>query len=320
MEVLIVTWAPWAARLKERLEPACSVALVRDDDAAALERALPRAEILVSGRFDREMARRAGALKLIVCPWAGTENIDRAYVPQGVEVISSGGTEEPIAEYVIATLVAFRRKLIDADRRLRAGDWAYGFISKVFVEEIYGSSLGLFGFGRIGHEVAKRAAAFGLQCRAVTMHPQRAVPPPGLEMEIGALCDGAAVDDLVRWADAVVICCELSDVTRGAFDARRLALMKPGAVLINVARAAVVVEGDLYEALRAKRIAGAILDVWYHYPDRPGAPCAPADHDFAALDNVIMTPHYSGWTEPAVRRRTERIVAAIKAFAARPRT
>jgi phosphoglycerate dehydrogenase-like enzyme len=319
MNVLIVALAPWSKRLKERLDSSCAVTIVRDDDAAAIERALPSADILISGRFDAAMARRATSLKLIICPWAGTENIDRAHVPAGVDVVSSGGPEEAIAEYVLATLVAMRRNLFDADRRLRAGEWKYGFLADRFVDEVNGSALGMIGFGRIGHEVAKRAAPFGIRCRALTMHPKHAQPPPGIAMDVGALTDTAAIDSLVEWSDAIVVCCELSDATRAMFDARRLARMKPTAILINVARAGVVVEQALFDALRAERIGGAVLDVWYRYPSRRGEQQVPSTCDFAALENVIMTPHYSGWTRPGVERRLDGIVDAVESFASKNR-
>jgi len=94
--------------------------------------------------------------------------------------------------------------------------------------------------------------------------------------------------------------------------------MKRNAILINVARGPIVVEHDLYESLRERRIAGAALDVWYAYPKEAGDRMAPSAYPFAELDNVIMTPHYSGWTSPALDRRVEEIANAIEAFAASP--
>jgi phosphoglycerate dehydrogenase-like enzyme len=91
--------------------------------------------------------------------------------------------------------------------------------------------------------------------------------------------------------------------------------MKPSAVLINVARGPIVVERDLYETLRDKRIAGAVIDVWYQYPASQGERAMPSTYPFAELDNVIMTPHNSGWTKPAMERRIEMIVRALEAFA-----
>ena len=174
--------------------------------------------------------------------------------------------------------------------------------------------MGLLGYGRIGREVVKRAAAFGVRCRGLTLHPER-IAASEAACEVGPLADPASVDSLVAWSDALVICCELSDLTRGMLDGRRLALMKPNAVLINVARAPIVVERDLYETLRDKRIAGAVLDVWYQYPKAAGERAAPSAFPFGQLDNVIMTPHYSGWTAAALERRVEGIARTIRSFA-----
>lgn len=314
MKIVVLSIPHWSQRLVERLGSAYAIADVDGSDAMALERELRDAEILVSGSFTAQLGPWCRSLKLLICPWAGTENIDRSALPVGVSVFSSGGTEEPIAEYVIGVLVALRRNLFAADRALREGVWDPGFWGGgAFVDELFGSTLGLLGYGRIGHEVVKRALSFGMRCRALTMHPERAVSPG---CELGPLADAGAVDALVADVDALAICCELSDVTRGMIDARRLASMKRSALLVNVARGAICVERDLYEALRDKGIAGAALDVWYQYPETPGERTAPSSFPFWELSNVIMTPHYSGWTRAALARRLEGIVKAIETYAA----
>ncbi|MBV8082148.1 MAG: phosphoglycerate dehydrogenase [Candidatus Eremiobacteraeota bacterium] len=314
MKIVVLSIPNWSHRLVERLGSAYSIADVDAKDQIALARELPDADILVSGSFSAALAPLCRSLRLLISPWAGTENIDRSALPAGVAVVSSGGTEEPIAEYAIAMLVALRRRLREADRALRSGEWAFGFWGGAFVDELFDSTLGLLGFGRIGREVVKRAHAFGMRCSALTLHPERAVDVSGCA--VGPLAELDAVDSLVADVDALVICCELSDITRGMIDARRLALMKASAAIVNVARAPICVERDLYEALRQKRIAGAALDVWYEYPKAAGERMAPSAFPFHELDNVIMTPHYSGWTRAALARRLEGIVRTIESFAA----
>jgi phosphoglycerate dehydrogenase-like enzyme len=312
--------ARWEQRLRPRLGREFQIVDVDLADAERLGAEARDAEIVLTDRLTREVAALFPALRLVVCPFAGTERIDRSALPVGVSVINGGGTEEPIAEYVIAMLIAMRRHLFEADRKLRGGEWVRSFMGTGVVEEVYGSTLGLIGYGRIGRETAKRAAAFGMKCRAVTVHPERhgthGRDPADAVAEIGALTDAATVDAVISGSDAVAICCELSDLTRGLIDRRRLALMKPSAVLINVARGPIVVERDLYETLRDKRIAGAVIDVWYQYPASPGARAMPSAYPFGELDNVIMTPHNSGWTKPAMERRIEMIARALETFAA----
>ncbi len=317
MKIAIVGVPGWSKRLQPKLGGGFDIVEVDASEGEQLALALADADIVISGRFNARTAALCRSLKLLICPWAGTENIDRYALPPGVKFVNAGGTEEPIAEHVIGVLVALRRRLLDADRKLRDGIWAYGFWGGAFVEEILGSTLGLLGYGRIGREVVKRAAAFGVRCRALTLHPER-IAAAEAACEVGPLADPASVDSLVAWSDALVICCELSDLTRGMLAGRRLGLMKPTAVLINVARAPIVVERDLYETLRDKRIAGAALDVWYQYPRTRGERAVPSAFPFGDLDNVIMTPHYSGWTAAALERRVEGIARTIRSFAAEP--
>ncbi|HEV2909639.1 MAG TPA: 2-hydroxyacid dehydrogenase, partial [Candidatus Eremiobacteraceae bacterium] len=298
MKIAIVGVPGWSERLRAKLGDGADIVEVDPSERAQLARVLADADIVISGRFNARTAALCHSLKLLICPWAGTENMDRSALPPGVKFTNAGGTEEPIAEHVIGVLVALRRRLLDADRKLRDGIWASGFWGGALVEEVLGSTLGLLGYGRIGREVVKRAAAFGVRCRALTLHPER-VATSDAACEVGALADPASVDSLVAWSDALVICCELSDLTRGMLDGRRLGLMKPNAVLINVARAPIVVERELYETLRDKRIAGAALDVWYQYPKAAGERAVPSAFPFGKLENVIMTPHYSGWTAAA---------------------
>ena len=112
-------------------------------------------------------------------------------------------------------------------------------------------------------------------------------------------------------ADAVVVSLPLTDNTQGLVDARAIAAMQPDAVLMNVGRGAVIDEKALYDALMARQIGGAVIDTWYQYPTPTQAECAPSQFDFASLDNVLMTPHMSGWTSGTVRRRQETLADNI---------
>jgi len=102
-------------------------------------------------------------------------------------------------------------------------------------------------------------------------------------------------------------------------NAAALAAMKPDALLLNVGRGPVIDEQALYEALSKRQIGGAIIDTWYQYPNADQPECAPSRFDFAALDNVVMTPHMSGWTSGTVRRRQQTIADNIaRLLAGRP--
>jgi phosphoglycerate dehydrogenase-like enzyme len=306
----------WREELRPLLDAGVDYVAVDPEDADAAAAAMHDADILISTKFDAAMATRVTKLKLLLCPSAGTEGIERDRLPAGVVVRNGAGHEIPMAEYAIGMLVALRQQVPRADRALRDGRWEYGFLGPGgFVEELWGSKLGLVGFGRIGNEILPRATAFGMTTVALTMHPEKVTQPvPGLE-SIGDLKDAAAVDALCRECDALVLCCELSDLSRGLLDARRLKRMKTHAVVVNISRGPVADEQALYEALRDRAIAGAALDVWYEYPNERGDRTPPSRFPFGELDNVLMTPHSSGWTEGHRRRKLAHMADAINAFA-----
>ena len=172
------------------------------------------------------------------------------------------------------------------------GEWPYRAGAAANIHgEIGGKTLGLLGFGHIGRAVAARAKAFGM-----TIHVANRSPVP----VAGDVDASHGLDDLAAFyaaADFVVVSLPLLPETRGLVDAAAFDLMRPNAVLVNVGRGPVVHEAALYEALTHRRIGGAVIDTWYRYPEAEGEVTAPSRFDFAALDNVLMTPHMSAWTD-----------------------
>jgi phosphoglycerate dehydrogenase-like enzyme len=203
-----------------------------------------------------------------------------------------------MAEYVMAALLQRAVPLADADRRLRRNDWAYWAGSPLRTHaEIAGSTLGILGFGHIGKTVAQRAKAFGIRVHVANRSP----------VAVSALADRyyPLADLSAFWGSAnnFVVTVPLMPDTRGMVDKEAFLAMKPHAVLINVARGPVVDEQALYDALRDKRIGGAVIDTWYQYPTDAQPTIAPATLPFADLPNIVMTPHMSGWTNGTITRR-----------------
>jgi len=303
----------WNEELAPLLDRGLELLAVDPDDAKTLEAALADAHVVISAKLSSRQIRACKQLRLLICPAAGTDLIDRAALPGDVQFVKGSGHEIPMAEYVIGCLVALRQHLLESDAALRQGHWKYGFLGDSgLLDELHGSALGMIGFGGIAQAVARRALAFGMRCAAVTLHPDTTRAQASALEFLGGLGDAAQVDRLVSWSDALVLCCELSEITRGILDARRFELMKRGAVVVNIARGPVAREKDFYDALASGRIAGAAIDVWYQYPPEASFP---SELPFQDLRNVIMTPHSSAWTEPTKRRRVAAIAAAINDFA-----
>jgi phosphoglycerate dehydrogenase-like enzyme len=265
-------------------------------DRATLAAALAGADALFTHHFDSD-SPPAPNLTLLQVPGAGYDAIDLAALPKGCTVCNVHEHETGIAEYVLLGMLEWVIGMAAMDRRLRQRDWTGSAVKGGnFHGELAGKTLGIVGFGHIGREVARRARAFGMTVGAITRTPRPseladwAVPMTALEARLPD-CDFA------------LIACPLSTETRGLIDRHQLGLMKRSAVLINVARGEVVAEDALYEALRDRVIAGAVLDTWYVYP-RAGEPNPyPSRRPFHELANVIMTPHASGWTDKLLDRR-----------------
>ena len=244
--------------------------------------------------------------RLFHAPAAGTDAVNTALLPASCSLANCFGHENAIAEYVMAALLMRHVPLSRADQDLRRQHWTYWAGQKAALRTELGSqTIGLLGFGHIARTVALRAKAFGMR-----VHVANRSPVGHASVDQSWTLDG--LHDFMGSADAIVVSLPLTDNTEGLVDARAIASMRPDAVLMNVGRGAVIDEKALYDALAARRIGGAVIDTWYQYPTPTQTECAPSQYDFSALDNVLMTPHMSGWTAGTVRRRQETLADNIE--------
>lgn len=314
IEMKVVFAGSFAIRLMQqvraRLNVPCEIAT---GDEAEILPALADADILVSMGYTRAMAAAAPRLRLVQVPGAGLDRIDRSALRPGMHLANAFGHETGIAEYVIGTMLALSRNLHSLDTQLRKGawdsQWGIGKPAPPPWPELAGKTLGILGFGHIGAALAPRAHAFGMNVVAIRRQAQ-SHPPEGVAFVGGP----ERLDEVLRASDTLVITLSLTPETRGLLDERRLGLMRQTAFLINVARAEIVDETALYRALSTGALAGAALDVWWHYPAEPG-PLMPSTQPFHDLPNVIMTPHISGWTEGMLDARARLIADNIARIA-----
>lgn len=231
-------------------------------------------------RVDRALLDAAGArLRCVANVAVGVDNVDLdAARAAGVVVTNTPGVlTAATADLTLALMLAATRRLGEGERLIRAGRpwaWELDFLTG---PSLQGKLLGIVGFGEIGRAVARRARAFGMR---IAVSARRPVEEPGVRR--------MDLDELVAQADVLTLHCPLTPQTRHLVDARRLALMKPTAVLVNTARGPVVDEAALAEALRAGTIRAAALDVFEHEPA-----VTPA---LLELDNVVLTPHLGSAT------------------------
>jgi D-3-phosphoglycerate dehydrogenase len=249
--------------------------------------------IRASSKFTERVMAACPRLRLISVWGTGTDHVDLAAAARrGVAVRNTPGVSAvSIAEHALALLLAVARHIPRADAATRRGEWPRG--QSV---ELNGKTCGVVGLGAIGRRFAQLAAGIGMRVVAWTMHPRTL---PGVEM--------VELDELYCTSDVVSIHLRLSPETEGMLGAAEFALMKPGAILINTARGAIVDEAALLEALETQRIAGAGLDVFTVEP-------LPLGHAFARLPNVVLTPHCAGITPEALETGLRMAVENIWSF------
>jgi phosphoglycerate dehydrogenase-like enzyme len=297
-----------AAQLPAGVEPD-----ILDDpiDRARLPAAAAAADILVSNHWRADYPP-APRVRLVQSVATGVDLFDLAALPSGITVCNAFGHETAIAEYVVMAMLALHHRLFEIAAEFRDdASWRTSWVNSGPPHgEVRGTTLGIVGYGRVGREVARRAAAFG--CHILAANRTSRPAEHGLERVYPL----AALDEMLPRCDTVAVCTALGPETTGLINARRLALMKPSAFLINIARGPIVDEDALYQALRDRKLAGAAIDVWWQYPTLAEPNRRGSRHPFHALPGVIVTPHNSGWTTGMVRRRWDEVAENLRRFAA----
>ena len=279
-------------------------AMTRDELVAAMQ----SCDVLVptvTDTIDAGMITEAGErLGLIANFGAGIEHIDLAATRARRIIVTNtpGVFTDDTADMTLALIISVARRLNHGGRILRAGKWEGWAPSTLLGHRLNGKTLGIIGMGRIGQAVAHRARAFGLQ---VAYHNRHRLPE-ALETMLGARYV-ADLDTLIADADILSLHCPASPETHHLLDARRIALMKPEAYLINTARGQIVDEQALIEALVAGRIGGAGLDVFEHEPR--------VDPRLLAHHNVAILPHMGSATFEGRIASGEKVMANIRFWA-----
>jgi len=250
------------------------------------------ASVVISNKvlLNAETLAACPDLKLILVAATGTNNVDiEAARAQGITVANCQGYGTPsVAQHTLSLLLALATRLLDYQKAVTEGQWQQ---AKQFclldypIIELEGKTLGLFGHGELGSAVARLAEAFGMRV-LIGQIPGR--PPRA---------DRLALDELLPQVDALTFHCPLNEHTRNLIGARELALLKPGAFVVNTARGGIIDEQALADALRSGHLGGAATDVLSVEPPRDGNPLLAAD-----IPRLIITPH-SAWGSREARQR-----------------
>jgi phosphoglycerate dehydrogenase-like enzyme len=284
------------ALIPDFLETKWTIEIGDQNDGNEFARRLADADALVSMSWTKDMPP-APRLRLLQLPGAGTDDIAFDTVPSEAAVCNVFEHEVGISEYVLSAMLQWVIGIPRMDAALRRGQWQGSHLCGPRHGELFGQTLGIIGYGRIGQQVAARARAFGMKIVACTRTPRSG------DRFVECVEPMEKLDELLAKSDFIVLAVPLDPSTIGLIGERQLRKMKSSAVIINVARGALIDESALFAACSDRRIGGAIIDTWYRYPSQGTTHGEPSSLPFRDLDNVIMTPHGSAWTEGLRPRR-----------------
>jgi len=272
---------------------------LRDGDGQVSAEAAA-AEVMISGGLplDEQVFAGLRRARFVLRPYVGYDDIDvEAATRHGILVANVPDTfVEEVANHAMALILAANRRLARMDRFVRDGRWQAGedpWVAARPVARLSVQTLGLVGFGTIGRMVAERARAFGFRLLAADPY---VAPEAGKAYGVELV----TLEALLRQSDVVSVHVLLTQETRGLLDATRLGWMRPGAILVNTSRGPVVDEVALVEALRARRLAGAALDVFQSEPLDPR-------HPLTELDDVLLAPHLASYSVEGVAVHRARV-------------
>ncbi len=301
---------PFARELPPRLTTDWDI--VGIDDAtpiAEAKSAFASADAVIAVNYGDEVPS-APNVKMVQVPGAGCDGIKTDVFPAGASLCNVHRHEEGVAEYVILAMLQWSIRYLEAVQSFQNGSWERSSrFGAAPHGELNGKTVGIVGLGRIGKMVASRAKAFGMRVLAAEYF---AIEKPVNVDEVHRL---TGIAEVAARSDFLVVCCALTDETKGLIDARVFDAMPNTGVIINVARGPLVDEDALHDAVTTGKIAGAAIDVWYRYPDALNAGVSPSKYRFEDLPNVYMTPHIAGWTRETVRRRWDFIAENLDRLA-----
>lgn len=255
-----------------------------------------------SDRIDGDLLDSCPTVKAVCNTAVGYNNIDvEACSRHGVMVTNTPGVlTDSVADYSMGMIIATCRRMTEGESYLRSGEWKGSFLKQLLGQDVHGATLGIFGFGRIGQAIARRARGFDMK---ILYHSRSRA---AADAEKDAHAEYTGKEDLLRRSDVVLLILPYVPETHHFIGAKELSMMKPSAVLVNMARGGIVDDGALVQALKNKTIWAAGLDVYENEPK--------LNPRLMDLKNVVLSPHIASASEPT--RRAMAMTAAKNLVAA----
>ena len=294
----------WQSRFRKTLDPTISLTIgdkVPED---------PTYDILIGGRPERDHFENCPSCSTLVIPFAGIPAVTRELMrgfPR-IAVHNLHHNAAPTAELALALMMAAAKRIVTTDDAMRRNDWQSRRSSEELLLE--GRSAVILGYGAVGQRVARTCSNLGMQ---VTVLRRRVTSDSDGSINVSSIEE---LDELLPSADVLILALPLTDKTEGLLTKHRLAHLPENAIIVNIARGAIIEEKALYNELKSERIRAG-LDVWYQYPKaiEEYADCQPSKYDFGKLRNVVMTPHLGGNSDKTEELRIEHLARLLNTAA-----
>lgn len=263
-------------------------------------------DVLIDGWPDADRLDASRSLKSVIVPFTGVppETLSLLRQRPHLSLHNIHHSSPETAEMALALMFAVSKRIVPMDQLLRKGDWSPRWDDAQSMR-LEGKRSLVLGYGGIGRRIAKACVALGMRVTVLRNRPEL-----GAEALVTMVPFQGLPEALAR-ADVLHIALPLTQQTEGMIGGSELAALPKGAILINVARARIVDERSLFEALASGHLGGAGLDVWYRYP-KPGEKVAPSDYPFESLENVVLSPHRGGSSTEVETHRFEHIAKLLR--------
>lgn len=266
--------------------------------------------ILISGKPSKEQIIASPELKYLIIPWAGVsedlKNLMKSF--PHIKVHNLHHNAVPTAETAIMLLLAAAKQSVSIDKVFRKNDWTPRYKQNP-AQLLYGKTILILGFGKVGQHVARICNAIGMRVIAVRRDAGRQTPE-GIDAEVFNVDD---LHDLLPKANVLVCTLPLTSQTDGLIGAHEISLLQDKAIVVNVGRGKVIDQEAFYIGLKSGKLHSAGIDVWYNYPkdesDRKNTP--PSDFPFSELPNVVMSPHRGGGSDEVEKLRMDALSVLI---------
>jgi phosphoglycerate dehydrogenase-like enzyme len=271
-------------------------------------------DVLVAGQPTHQQLTASPKLSTLVIPLAGLSDATRQVLQDfpGLTVYNLHHNASLTAEMALALLLAAAKFIVPSDQALRRNDWRPHYLPLPALS-LYGKTALILGFGNVGRRIGAACAALGMRVVAIRRHPERTIT-----LDYPAEIHGLeALTGLLPQTEAIIIALPGTPETYGLLGATEIALLPPGAILVNVGRGPIVDQHALFQALKDGHLRAAGLDVWYNYPsseaERESTP--PADEPFHLLENVVLSPHRADGSSETEILRMEGLAEVLNALA-----